>query len=116
MRIEHRKELKSNINDVQNFAKEFQSEYNVYRDSLLYTKTCTQNCSTEEDGMVEVYKNLILEEGRPQTQSDKPPPKSASDSYKKQMKHSAYTPRLISVRSYQELFELALTNSWLRYR
>ena len=47
------------------FSKQVQSDLNAYRDSLLYTKTCAVNCPSEETGLVQVYKNFILEEVKP---------------------------------------------------
>ena len=57
--------LKGDIEGVNKFALDFQAEFNQYRDSLLYTKTCSINCLTEEDALSQVYKNYMLEEMKP---------------------------------------------------
>ena len=47
---------------------------------------------------------------------DQPPPKSAMDHYKKARQEAVLSPRLLSIVGFQNLFEQALTNSWLRRR
>ena len=115
-RDELRAYLKGEIGVVDDFAKKFQQSYNEYCASLLYTKTVTQHCMTEEEGLVHVYKNYVLEESKPVQMGDQPPPASAMDHYKKQRAQAAETPRLMSVQGYQNLFDLALENSVLRKR
>ena len=47
---------------------------------------------------------------------DQPPPKSAMDFYKKARQEAVLSPRLLSIVAFQNLFEQALTHSWLRRR
>mmetsp|Transcript_27420 Transcript_27420/g.36674 ORF Transcript_27420/g.36674 Transcript_27420/m.36674 type:complete len:124 (+) Transcript_27420:264-635(+) len=82
-REELRSYLKGEISSVNSFAQNFQSDYNVYCDSLMYTKTCTKNCFTEEEGLIQVYKNFVLEEMKPMPMGEQPPPTSAMEYYKK---------------------------------
>ena len=102
------------IKTVDDYVKAFQKETNTFRDSLFYIKTCTPTALTEEEGLVQVYKNFILEERKPEQLGDKPPPKSAIDNYKKARIEAVLQPRLISVRGYQDLFDQALQASVLR--
>ena len=100
LRGELREYLKGEITQVDSFTRKFQDNYNEYRDSLLYTKTVTQNCMTEEDGLKQVYKNFVLEEMKPVQMGEQPPPQSAMEYYKKQRTQSVETPRLMSVQGF----------------
>ena len=53
--------LQGEIKAVDGFAKQFKNETNGYLDSLLYLKSVATECSTEEDGIHQTYKNFILE-------------------------------------------------------
>ena len=55
---------------------------------------------TEEEGLVQVYKNFIMEERRPEQMGDQPPPKSAMENYNKARKEAVLVPRLLSVAGY----------------
>ena len=60
-REELRNNLIAEIKDVDSFTKKTENETNDYRNSLLYHKTCATNCSTEEEALLQVYRNFILE-------------------------------------------------------
>lgn len=87
-----------------------------YRNSILYTKSCSPNCDSEEDGIIEIYKKFILEEEKPGTKDGTSPTQDVIDTYEKSREIGAYRPRLISVIGFQELFELALDASWMHTR
>ena len=73
-RTELQSYMQGEVDGVNKFAHDFQTEFNQYRDSLLYTKTCSINCLTEEDALSQVYKNYMLEEMKPQPMGDQAPP------------------------------------------
>ena len=54
------------IRTVDNYTKERKTEFDQYKDSLLYMKTVTPMAVNEEDGILKVYKDFILEERKPQ--------------------------------------------------
>jgi len=62
--------LKSDISGVDDFAKKYKTETNAYLDSLLYLKSVATNAPSEESGILQVYKNFILEERKPEQMGD----------------------------------------------
>lgn len=108
--------LTTEISAVDAFGKNLKTETNAYRDSLLYVKTVASNCASEEDGILQVYRNFILEQRKPEPIGGQPPLQSALDSYAKARKEAVAVPRLITVAGYQGLFDEALQNSELRRR
>ena len=115
-RTQLRSELVEKITTVDSYSKKLQADGEVYQASLLYTKSCATNCLSEEEGLVQVYKNFILEETKPKPMGSQPPPESAMENFRKAKQAAVLTPRLITIAGYQHLFELALHNSALRQR
>jgi hypothetical protein len=65
-----KKDMLSEIKAVDAFTQKFNTDYNSFKDGLLYTKTCATNCFSEEDGVIQVYKNFVLEESKPMPMGD----------------------------------------------
>lgn len=103
--------LMKEIKNVDNFGKKLESETNDYKDSILYTKSLTNLTGTEEDLTLKVYKKYVLEESKPEQLGSQPPPESAMEAYNQSRKKAIFVPRLLSIASYQSLFDQALENS-----
>lgn len=91
-----------------------ETETKAYLDSLLYLKTVTPNAVTETEGIIQVYKNFILEERKPEQVGEDPPAHSVMQNYNNARMEAVMMPRLITVSGYQGLFDEALQNSKLR--
>ena len=112
-RVNLKAHLTGEINTVDKFANGNLAEFNKYRDSLLYTKSCATDCETEEDGIAQTYENFILEECKPVQESETG---SAMKTFHVQCQDAVLQPRLISLKGFQNIFDLALHNSELRQR
>ena len=111
-----RSDLDRDITNVNDFAKELERKAKEYRDSLMYTKTVALADHSEEAALPRLYKNFILEEQKPEGYGGQAPDPTAMATYTEKRKQAVLSPRLLSMQGYQDLFEQALTNSWLRRR
>ena len=108
--MEAKQHALSKISDSNSTFQKFEKAFQVYQDSLIYSKSCANEVEEEEEAIVREFKRYILEESKPK-ENDTTEMKLHWEDKKK---FAAYYPRLISLKGFKELFEVTGQNSKLK--